>query len=366
MSATANSEIKNDGLPLSRTLQVLVVEDSRADAELMLAVLKRAGYLLNFDIVSVPDEFEKCLRAKDYDIVLSDHNLLTWTGMDALEMLRGAGKETPFVVATATLGDEAAVEYIKRGAADYILKHRLERLPVVIGQTLREQAHRKQESSLQEKLLCAKREWELTFDTVPDAVIMVNGECRIRRANHAVTGLLGLPFSEIIGQHCYEVLNGIVRPIPGCLHEGWSTVAGRQPPTRDGHGTVLECSSTPVRDATGTLRGCVHVVRDVTARTEAERAIYESERKYRELVENTTYGIFQSTPEGQFLDVNPALVAMLGYDSKQEVLALNLVTDVYLRSADCEDMLRQWREEGSHSCEDLCWRQKGGGTVLVR
>ncbi|MBZ5568589.1 MAG: response regulator [Acidobacteriia bacterium] len=366
MSSTAKPEIENDALPLSRTLQVLVVEDSRVDAELMLAVLQRTGYRLSFDIVCGPHDFEKRLRAQDYDIVLSDHNLLTWTGMDALEVLRRTGKQTPFVVVTATLGDEAAVEYIKRGAADYVLKHRLERLPLVIGQTLREQAHRQQERALQEKLLCAKREWELTFDTVPDAVILVDAECRIRRANQAVTGLLGLPFSEIIGHHCYEVLAGIVRPMLGCLHEWRFTVSQPQPPTRDGRGTVLEASSTPVRNAAGTLRGCVHVVRDVTAKTEAEQAIHQSERKYWELVENATYGIFRSTPEGQFLDVNPALVAMLGYAGKQEVLALNLATDVYLQPADRAAVLQQYREEMSHSCEDLCWKKKGGGTVLVR
>jgi two-component system, cell cycle sensor histidine kinase and response regulator CckA len=366
MSNAANTEIKNGVLPLSRTLQVMVVEDSAADAELILAVLKRAGYLLTFDIVSTSAEFEQRLRAKQHDIILSDHNMVTWTGLDALEIVQRMGKNIPFVVVTATLGDEAAVEYIKQGAADYVLKHRLERLPVVIGQVLREQAHRQQERALQEKLECGKREWELTFDTVPDAVFLVDEKCHIRRTNQAATELLGLPFSQIIGHPCDEVLGSIVRPLPECPHVSRFTLAEWQPSSGDAQGKVLEASSTPVRDATGTLRGCVHVVRDVTEKKKAEQAIHESERKYRELVENTAYGVIRTTPEGQFLDVNSAMVAMLGYAGKEEVLALNLTTDVYRRPSDREVILQQYRDGMAHHLEDLNWIRKDGSTVRVR
>lgn len=366
MSNAANTEIKHGALPLSRTLQVIVVEDSAADAELILAVLKRAGYLLTFDIVSTSAALQERLRAKEYDIILSDHNLVTWTGLDALEIVRRDGKHIPFVAVTATLGDEAAVEYIKHGASDYVLKHRLERLPVVIGHALREQAHRQQERALQEKLECGKREWELTFDTVPDAVFLVDEKCQIRRTNRAATELLGLPFSEIIGRSCDLVLGGIVRPLPECPYESRFTLTQQQRSIGDTQGKVLEASSTPVRDATGTLRGCVHVVRDVTEKKKAEQAIIESERKYRELVENTTYGVFRTTPEGQFLDVNSALVHMLGYAGKEEVLALNLTTDVYRRPSDREVILQQYRDGMAHHVEDLNWMRKDGSTIRVR
>jgi CheY-like chemotaxis protein len=126
-----------------RPLRLLIVEDSPADAELTVATLKRAGYSLSFDVVDTPEEFQARLSQTDYDIILSDHNLITWTGIEALEILRESGKDIPLVVLTATLGDEAAVDYVKRGAADYILKHRLDRLPVAVGRALQEKAHRK-------------------------------------------------------------------------------------------------------------------------------------------------------------------------------------------------------------------------------
>ncbi|MGI9103508.1 MAG: response regulator [Terriglobales bacterium] len=367
MSAALVNDIEKAGLPLSRTLRVLIVEDSAADAALMVAILKRAGYLLTFETVGTPEQFRDQLRAQDYDIILSDHNLLTWTGLDALQMLHASGKQVPFVVATATLGDEAAVEYIKRGAADYILKHRLERLPVVIGQTLREAAHGRQERWLQEKLQCAKREWELTFDTVPDAIFLADGECRLRRINEAARCLLDRPYADIIGQPCYEMLAGICRPVPDCSHARCCDKTGTgEPNCTDAENRVWEASSAPVRDATGNLQGCVHVVRDVTERSRTEKAIVESERKYRELVENTTYGVFRTSAEGRFLDVNPALVKMLGYNSKEEVLRLDLPTHVYRAPAEREAVLRRYHETTPHLGEDLKWIKKDGSTVVVR
>jgi two-component system cell cycle sensor histidine kinase/response regulator CckA len=360
-----NEETEHYGLPLSRTLKLLMVEDSPADAELIWAVLKRAGYLLVFNVVSAPADFEDRLQKGDFDVILSDHNLVSWTGMDALEILRRSGKEIPFVVVTATLGDEAAVEYLKRGAADYVLKHRLERLPVIIGQTLREMENRRQKRALLEKIECAKKEWELTFDTVPDAVVLTDSDCHIRRANLAATQVFGLQFSGIIGRDCAQFLSGICKPVLGCRHEQNFTTREQSTSASTEDARVYEPSSIPVLDATGAVQGCVHVVRDITEKCKADDAIRKSEKRYRELVENTTYGVFQSSADGRFLEVNPALVAMLGYSTKEEVLALDLTKDVYRRPSERNDLLRQYRDEIEQT-GDLCWMKKDGGTLLLR
>src|ERR1700680_1504523 len=143
MSTVPKPRIQTEGpLVVKRPLRLLLVDDILADAELMLSCLKRAGYVLSFDVVDLPEPFREKLHESEYDLIVSDHNLRTWTGLDALEMLRQCGKDIPFIVVTGTLGDEAAVEYIKRGAADYILKHRLNLLPLAVGHVLKEKAHR--------------------------------------------------------------------------------------------------------------------------------------------------------------------------------------------------------------------------------
>ena len=166
-------------LPFRRGLRLLVAEDTPGDTELMVASLHRAGYLVTFDLVDSPDRFRERLQKNDYDIVVSDHNLRSWTGMDALDILRKSGRDIPLVIATGTLGDEAAVEYMKQGASDYVLKHRLERLPIAISHALSEKEHRQEAAHFQKQILSSKRDWELTFDTVPDPVLVLDRDCRV-------------------------------------------------------------------------------------------------------------------------------------------------------------------------------------------
>jgi PAS domain S-box-containing protein len=351
-----------------RPLRVLIVEDMPADAELVVALLKRAGYPLAFEIVDTSALLQQRLSEADWDLVLSDHNLRTWTGMDALEMVRHSGRDTPFIVVTATLGDEAAVEYIKQGAADYVLKHRLERLPVAVGAVLRERAHRAEAARLQEQIFCAKREWELTFDTVPDPVFVLDDECRVQRCNRAASDILGLDFSQVQGRPCYEVIHGRTEQRPDCPHALLlqSGVAEHGDLEEPRLGKVFHSTCTPLRDPSGGLRGCVQVMRDVTERRRAEEALRRSETRFRELVENATYGIYQSTPDGRFLDVNSALVSMLGYASREELLAANLMTDVYLHPPARASILDDIRKTGYAEGIEVEWKRKDGKPILAR
>jgi two-component system cell cycle sensor histidine kinase/response regulator CckA len=128
-----NIDIAPRTLPLVR---VLIVEDNSLDAELIVAFLQKEGYSLAVDVVDSEDAFREHLQDHEHDVILCDHRLTTWTGNDALNVLLSMRKEIPFIVVTAALGDEAAVEYIKLGATDYVLKDRLERLPGAVWRAL--------------------------------------------------------------------------------------------------------------------------------------------------------------------------------------------------------------------------------------
>jgi signal transduction histidine kinase len=128
------------GATADRTLRVLFVEHSAADVELCVHELRRAGLEVEVDVAPTREEYESLLASgKAYDVVLSDYRLPGWTGMDALDLLRAVDRELPFVLVTGSLGDEGAVECIKRGADDYVLKENLARLPVSVRRALTEQ-----------------------------------------------------------------------------------------------------------------------------------------------------------------------------------------------------------------------------------
>jgi len=119
-------------------LRVLHVEDNSLDAELVAAALRKGGFSVSAAVVQTEAEFERQLRLQRPDVVIADYNLPQWKGMEALEALRREGLDTPLILVSGALGDVTAVECIKQGATDYVLKDGLARLPEAVRRALQE------------------------------------------------------------------------------------------------------------------------------------------------------------------------------------------------------------------------------------
>jgi two-component system NtrC family sensor kinase len=133
----------------------------------------------------------------------------------------------------------------------------------------------------------------------------------------------------------------------------------------DGTSFLATYWSHPMHKA-GVLVGAVVSFLDISEQRRAEQALRNSEEKYRELVENATYGIFRSDWNGNFLDVNPALVAMLGYSSKSELMACNLNSDIYENSADRASILEMFETRGRIDSAEATWKRKDGKIITFR
>jgi two-component system, cell cycle sensor histidine kinase and response regulator CckA len=145
--------IKAEAAPL----HVLIIEDSEEDADLIVLELKRGGYEPAYRRV---DNREAMLRALDegtWDVVLSDFSMPSFSVAEALSLVQEKGLDIPFVIVSATIGEEAAVEAMKAGAHDYILKHRLSRLVPAVNRELRESAMRRERRNLEEQLRHAQK-----------------------------------------------------------------------------------------------------------------------------------------------------------------------------------------------------------------
>ena len=118
------------------TIRVLLLEDNPADVELSLRALWHGGLRVEADVVTTLAELEQKIREKSHDIVLADYNLPSCTGLDALRLIRELSPGLPLILVTGMLGEERAVQCIKLGVADYVLKNQLLRLPTAVRHAL--------------------------------------------------------------------------------------------------------------------------------------------------------------------------------------------------------------------------------------
>jgi len=133
-------------------LRALLLEDNALDAALVVRALFKDGFDVKAHVVQDEAAFTNALRDDSPEVVLADYNLPTWKGMEALKVIRQEGLDIPMILVSGALGDVTAVECIKQGATDYVLKDGLARLPEVIRRALREKEERSLRRKVQEDL----------------------------------------------------------------------------------------------------------------------------------------------------------------------------------------------------------------------
>ena len=153
----ANSETGGGADSAGRSARILILEDEAWDAALAQRLLVSAGLKLVAVVVDTKASFIEQMAAFRPDIILSDYHLPGFTGQEALKIAQELHPDIPFIIWSGVLGDEAAVELIKQGATDYVLKDRPARLPSVILRALAEVEQRARLANLEDQLLQAQR-----------------------------------------------------------------------------------------------------------------------------------------------------------------------------------------------------------------
>ncbi len=162
-AAAKSATLKLDAIKVNskpQLLKVLMVEDNSADCELVLRELRRAQLEVSARSVQTPEDFKQQISTNPPDVVLADYNLGSWRGMDTLEIMQSVGVDVPLILVSGALGDLNAVDCIKQGATDYVLKDALARLPVSIKRALKEKQLRVERKRAVDDL--AERARELT------------------------------------------------------------------------------------------------------------------------------------------------------------------------------------------------------------
>jgi len=204
-----------------------------------------------------------------------------------------------------------------------------------------------------------------------DEIIFMTGlDGAITYVNPAFQKIYGITKEEAIGK-TPRILKGGTRP-PEQYEQFWKTLlSGKsirsefENRTKEGRLITVRAAVSPVFDSHGKMMGFIAVQEDVTAHKFAQEALQQSEARLRELFEHATLGIYRSSRDGRFLDVNPALVSMLGYTTQEELLAVSIAETVYANPADRERMVKEYASAGTFTNVPLQWKRKDGKPISV-
>ena len=153
-------EAASQNVPACTRLRVLFVEDDPSDIDLLTVALRKGGFEATHEVAETAEAFVAQIQRDPYDVILADYNLPSWNGMATVEILRREGLDIPVVLVSGALGETRAVECIKQGAADYVLKDQLLRLPEAVRRAVREKKLREEHRRSLEELARSNRDLE--------------------------------------------------------------------------------------------------------------------------------------------------------------------------------------------------------------
>jgi len=264
---------------MGKPLNVLIVEDSEDDAQLLLWELQRGGYEVEFERVETAEAMQSALAQKTWDVILSDYTLPMFDAPHALAVLKASGLDLPFIISSGTIGEEVAVSALKAGAHDFLVKGKFTRLGSAIERELREAESRRERKRAEDRINYHAR----LLRHINDAVIATDDQFRITAWNRAAETIYGWTAAEVMGRSAVEILRSALideqhAEAQELLKEKSSFRSERIHSRKNGQPVYVEENTIALTDERQRITGYVSVNRDITERRQAEDALRENAR----------------------------------------------------------------------------------------
>jgi PAS domain S-box-containing protein len=209
----------------TRRLNILFIEDNPDDVALTLRAFDQAGIQTRAEVVQTAHEFCASLASREFDIVLADHRLPAWNGMEAVELLQQMEKDVPVILLTGALPDEQAAAFLQKGGTDYVLKDRMGRLPAAVRRAIEAANARRRRTEL-ERRLQESEEWSARLAEGSPEALLIGNEEKVLFANAAAVQLLGaeserqlidLSVTQLFHADCRGALREAFERLPATL-----------------------------------------------------------------------------------------------------------------------------------------------------
>jgi PAS domain S-box-containing protein len=206
-------------------LRALLVEESAEDAEAILGAICDLPDPCQHRRVSSPEELREALAAFAPDVVLADHAVPGFGDHEALSIVQAHDPLLPFVYVAGTVGEEVAIEAIRRGAADFVLKENLRRLPSVVGRALESARERRERLRIEAALRESEERFRSIVENSHDWIWEIDRDARLTYCNAAVERMLGHAPERLLGQDCLQLLHPhdrteVARRLPALIEHG--------------------------------------------------------------------------------------------------------------------------------------------------
>jgi PAS domain S-box-containing protein len=315
---------------MNKKLQILHLEDDPDFAKLTHTLFAQDG--LDVDLKCVGDRaaFEAALETDAFDAIISDYHLPSFSGLDALAIVRKKDPHVPFILVSGTIGEQAAIESLKAGATDYLLKHQPDRLPSAVRRAVQEAAERAKLRAAETELIRREKYFRALMENSLDAICILGREEKLLYATPSVERILGFKPAELRGQNFFaqvhpDDLPRVQEAFQLSLdHPERAVKMQFRHRNKNGVWQYLELvGQNHLQDPE--IGGVVFNCRDVTDRWRAEEELRHSEEQYRLLFHGNPNPMWVFDLETQaFLEVNEAAIQHYGY-SREEFLTKNLM-----------------------------------------
>ncbi len=310
------------GEVMKEKLRILNLEDNPNDAELNRETLEGEGVGCEMVCVETRRAFLEAIEQGGFDIILADYSLPAFDGLSALELARERCPEVPFLFVTGTLGEEIAIEALKSGATDYVLKDRLSRLGPAVLRAMKEKEETLDLRKAEEALRFSEEKYRRFIDDAPIGMFAVDLKGDFTYGNRKVDGITGYKLAEKVGKNFQSIvypedlpviLDRIQKRLSGqaisdpyevrMVHASGKTIWVRITPE-----SIYEKGG----DGQERLTGMQAFLEDVTDRKSAEEALRRSEERQSKLLQQTFDIIYETDAFGFIKKISPQTEKVFG------------------------------------------------------
>lgn len=342
---------------MKNTLRILVIEDSEDDALLVLHQIKNGGYGIEYEIVQTAETMKAALYEKKWDIVLSDYIMPHFNGLEALVLLKETGIDIPFIVISGTIGEDVAVEAMKAGANDYMMKNNLKRLLPTIERELRESKSRAERKQAELQLIESEQKYRSLAESSPDNIIRYDTECRAVYINRNMSLTVGSDVVSFIGHTPMESNNfpstvDYQAKLQQVIQTGQPDEIEVVVPDLKGELRVHQVRFVAERNNNLEIIGALAIGRDITEHKQAELVIAHANRTLRMLSE-TNQALIHITDESILLneicriavEVGGYRMAWVGFAEHNEAKTVRPMAHAGFESGYIETLKITWADE---------------------